>query len=528
MTAYRLAAVAVAGVAWGFAPAGAEDAPKWGAHVDLEGKLGTDRHLGEVDLFVPLAQDGRTLLFTDIRTRMDDSDSREGNVGLGLRHMLDSGWNLGGYGYFDRRRSEYHNYFNQVTLGAEALSLDWDVRGNVYAPIGRTSREVDSLNTAEISGTSVIFRGGEERALGGFDAEIGWRVPLFAPEAGQQLRLYAGGYRFADDDAPTVAGPRGRAEMVFDEVPGLWDGARLSLGAEWQRDDPRGSQGFLSARLRIPLQAEASASRLTPMERRMTDPIVRDVDVVAQAGTFGPAETAVAGNGGVLRVVNSAATTTTAALQNELNTAGVGSTVILSGTFNTNAQVNMSNDQALMAGTVAVRSPSGRVATLNTSATIAAATNATDYVLNMADGAMVSGLTVTNFKTDGTAAWGITAQGRSDVVIRGNTVSVTSDAGGAVAIDARTTTNANVIGNTINAISAAVVANGIYLQSADNITVAGNSFNSVGVSRNAISGNQWTSFSAASIGNVAVSGGCTFGGATPPPANISFTNISCP
>src|SRR3546814_18634060 len=87
--------------------------------------------------------------------------------------------------------------------------------------------------------------------------------------------------------------------MVFDEVPGLWFGSRFSLGAEWQHDEPRGSQGFLSARLRIPLQifGQPSSDR-TPMERRMAGPVVRDVDVVSQSGAFGKPETATANASG--------------------------------------------------------------------------------------------------------------------------------------------------------------------------------------------------------------------------------------
>ncbi|KAF0223680.1 MAG: hypothetical protein FD176_1706 [Rhodospirillaceae bacterium] len=303
MKTYWLAALAAFGTLAAGGAAAGED--KWGAHLDLEGKAGTKRNLGEADLFLPVAQDDRTLLFADLRTRLDDEGSREGNFGLGIRRMLESGWNLGGYGFLDRRRSTYSNYFNQMTVGAEALSLDWDFRVNGYVPVGRTSYQEDSLSTAEISGAGVIFRGGEERSLGGFDAEIGWRIPIFADDADRQVRVYAGGYRFADEGIPMVAGPRGRAEMVFDEVPGLWEGSRLALGAELQNDDPRGTQGFLSARLRIPLQAGAKPSRLTPMERRMADPIVRDIDVVAQAGAFGAAETATTTGGNAISVVSS-------------------------------------------------------------------------------------------------------------------------------------------------------------------------------------------------------------------------------
>ncbi|HVV88708.1 MAG TPA: hypothetical protein VHE35_36940, partial [Kofleriaceae bacterium] len=67
--------------------------------------------------------------------------------------------------YYDRRRTDYDNYFNQTTFGGELLGRDWEFRGNVYLPFGERVKNVDSLNTAEISGTSVIFHGGEERAL---------------------------------------------------------------------------------------------------------------------------------------------------------------------------------------------------------------------------------------------------------------------------------------------------------------------------------------------------------------------------
>jgi len=144
----------------------ADDAPaKWLPHVDIEAKPGTDRNLGETDFFLSLLQNDSTLLFGNARFRLDDDDSREGNLGLGLRHMLPAGWNLGGYGYLDRRRSPRGNDFRQATLGLEALSLDWDLRTNTYQAFGRRSYAVDALNTAELSGTTVVFRGGEERAL---------------------------------------------------------------------------------------------------------------------------------------------------------------------------------------------------------------------------------------------------------------------------------------------------------------------------------------------------------------------------
>ena len=343
---------------------------KWGPHIDLEGKLGTDRNIGEADLFMPLWQDDDTLLFGNFRGRLDDNDSHEGNYGIGMRQMLDNGWNLGGYTYFDHRKSPYGNSFNQITVGAEALSFDWDLRANAYLPVGRKAHAEDSLDEVSFSGGGIMYRAGEERALRGFDAEIGWRVPVFGEDAGQQLRLYAGGYRFTEDEADTVQGPRGRLDLTFDAVPFLWEGSRLTLGAEVQHDSPRGTQSFAQFRLRIPLQIFSSApkTRLTAMEKRMADPVIRDVDIVSQAVTTGAAEEITkTADGQTLAVVDSAATTGND-LAAAVAAAGTNSTVILNGAFtNVDTLISVQFGQTIMgAGDLAVKTPSGKTVSITT------------------------------------------------------------------------------------------------------------------------------------------------------------------
>ncbi|AGH99127.1 hypothetical protein A11S_2332 [Micavibrio aeruginosavorus EPB] len=86
-------------------PAQAQD--KWEPYIDLEGKIGNERDVGEIDLFMPLSQDDDTLFFSDLRLRTDNNSSSEGNFGLGLRQMLDHGWNVGAYGYFDRTAAKH-------------------------------------------------------------------------------------------------------------------------------------------------------------------------------------------------------------------------------------------------------------------------------------------------------------------------------------------------------------------------------------------------------------------------------------
>lgn len=504
-------------------------AAKWQPHIDFEGKAGTKRNLGEADVFIPLAQDSTTLLFGNIRTRLDDDGGREGNFGAGVRHMLDQGWNLGAYGYFDRRQSEYGNYFSQTTLGGEALSQDWDLRVNGYLPVGRRSHPVESLNTATLSGTTVIFRGGEERSLGGFDAEAGWRVPLFDADAGRQLRVYGGGYRFAADGVPAVQGPRGRLDLTFDSVPYLWEGSRLSLGAEIQHDDPRGTQGFASVRLRIPLDVFTGDAprRLTAMEQRMTDPIVRDVDVVAQAGSFGPAETVTSlANGTAFTLLNASST---ASLPATVAAAAANTTFVVSGTFNTTALTQLQNGQSMMAGAVVVRSPSGRTATLTTSARISGS-DAVQNVIQLAGNNTLSGLTITGTDTGGGVVGVLLNNTAGNINILNNTITVTqAGANGALGIVLGTNSGVVVSGNTITVKSiAGQTATALNVGGSTGVTVAGNTLNVSGGTTNRGVSINGSTVNAGSTGNVLAAGTCNNGGGNSGSA-IGFTDGStCP
>jgi len=553
-----------------------EPSPKWGPSVDFEGKVGNRRKIGEADLFLPFTQNDRTLGFVSIRGRMDDNTSKEGNYGLGVRHMLPHGWNLGGYGYFDRRLSENNVFFNQVTLGVEALGSDFDLRANAYRPIGEHVQTLSGsgasggTSTIELSGTNVIFRGGgggsEEIALRGFDAEVGWRVPIFDVNAPFDFRLYGGGFRFDDHRVSAVAGPRARAEFVAYEVPNLWPGAQVTFGAEWQRDDTRGSQEFLSLRLRIPLQPETKRSRvLTKQELRMTEKIVRDIDIVAKVNTTeGSAaeEIATTADGQTL-VVLTPTNTTDANLPTAVANAGANSTVVISGTFSPTAATTLNSNQTLFGGgSIAVKSPSGRTGTFTTASGTISTGNGFSYVVDMANDSTVSDMTFIHADTTGT--WSSTYVLRANVnnaTISNNSITGSSSgvALGVQGIFAQNATNLSVTDNTFN-MSGTNWGGGAGGMSVSNstVTISNNTFNSntdgagagalgasvVGSVSATISNNTFNStatgggptittelsgatFTAGSTGNVIVSGTCSNGGGNT--GSVSFTdNSTCP
>ncbi len=257
---------------------------KWQPHADIVGKLGTDRFIGEVDLFMPLRQDRTSMWFVNLRGQADDEDNLEGNFGLGLRRIFGDDVILGGYGYVDVRDTEHDNTFYQAVLGFEALSTNWDFRINGYIPED-DKEPVPGSSSVKVTGNTIL-ESGFERALPGFDAEVGWRL-----QYGEDTRVYFGGYRFNASGFDTVAGPRARAEMRLHDLAFLGLGSRLTLGATLQWDEPRGAQALAVVRLRAPfgeLFGGPPAQRLTALERRMVDPVVRDIDVVTSSGRGNP------------------------------------------------------------------------------------------------------------------------------------------------------------------------------------------------------------------------------------------------
>ena len=282
---------------------------KWQGYIEFMGKPGTARSIGQSDLFVPLMQDKNDMTFFNLRGQLDDDNNDEFNLGLGHRHMFEE-WIIGGYGYYDRRFLESGNEFYQATFGLEALSETWDFRANGYIPesewssSGNEGKLVESLSVSSGGGRSVV-RGGLgqinvavdertnevfERSLPGLDLEVGVRLPVerfTGLDLIEDTRLYVSGYHFmGSGDFESVTGPRLRLETRLHDIPGLGSGSRLLLGVETQYDELRGNQTFGLVSVRIPFGGwTPNRPPLKGLERRMMEPVVRDIDVVTSTAT---------------------------------------------------------------------------------------------------------------------------------------------------------------------------------------------------------------------------------------------------
>lgn len=531
---------------------------RWGASVDIGGQIGNGRKIGETSLFVPLWQNSDSLLFTDIRGMFDNRQAREGNFGLGVRHMLGNGWNFGAYGYFDVRRSALGNTFHQATIGFEALSENLDVRANVYLPVGGSEKTIDmeGWSTTTHSAPHLVLTGTQlgiqttsttttgrmtvtEKAMRGVDAEVGVRLPVFPEELKLDMRAFAGGYHFEADGMRDISGPRGRLELTARDFAGL-SGVRLTAGVTYQNDNVRGDQWIASARLRVPLQAPSTLSDTPPlsyMESRMTDAVVRDVDIVSDSRT----ETATSTTTQVLsseaaintwngQTVTSVVQVDAAAgqtgLQGALDGGGAGAVVVANGDFDAAATTTYVRAQTtLLGGGMALRVRGANSGTEldfiapGAAGSISGSLVGSSGMVQLSDDSVVAGMRIEHNNPDSflNNPIGIYAHSISNAYIIDNVISSQSEGGTAFGVRIENSENITVIGNTISAWHPA--ANAVALQIVSGSALArGNTLYASGSSGSysvflVDTYGRAPEFLPGSVGNVEISGTCLLNGA---------------
>ncbi|MCA9014982.1 MAG: right-handed parallel beta-helix repeat-containing protein [Planctomycetaceae bacterium] len=324
------------------------------AYFDFTGMAGGVNDVGQGLLFVPLAQDEENLFFADLRGNIFDNSAAEGNFGLAYRRMIDDQWIAGAYGFYDVRRSEYDNIFKQGSFGVELMSIEWDFRVNGYIPNLKQKR-VDSLSTAYLSGNNIVMRAGEERAYWGTDFEVGRLLKTFDNlNVDAELRGYVGGYYF-DNSAPgfkEIAGPRARVEFRMFDLPFLGNGSRVVLAGQFQHDDLHGSQGTGMLTVRVPLPGNGDSQKLTRFQRRMVNPIVRDIDIVLNQARGPEEHTKLQLTGQMLNDITIIDANTVNA-EAVFNAAGADSVVLFdgsAGTITTGTGFVFNNGQLALAG----------------------------------------------------------------------------------------------------------------------------------------------------------------------------------
>ncbi|MEJ2761967.1 MAG: inverse autotransporter beta domain-containing protein [Gammaproteobacteria bacterium] len=208
-------------IAAAITPVAVLHASGWGRNIQIFVDPGSRRVMAGGKVLQPLWQDGVSLTYLDFRGSFNPGQTDEFNLGLGYRHMVgDRHWILGAYASMDTRNTITDHRFNQVTVGLEALSRQWDLRANYYQPV--TDEKLLFSTPGSPNGVPV-FSGFDliqplthgtntfEEALRGFDVEGGSLLP-FIPFG--ETRIYIGTYHFDGDTVKsTGAGVRARLEF---------------------------------------------------------------------------------------------------------------------------------------------------------------------------------------------------------------------------------------------------------------------------------------------------------------------------
>lgn len=270
------------------------------------------------DLLIPLWHPGGAgLLFVNPRTAITDHDAEEGNLGLGYRQLLPKQKViLGANAYYDYRDTGYTTY-DQWGVGFEILSSWIDARANYYDPedtqyvVGSETQTsvsqsvrysedwsdpyaehheiAQDYSLTRILTTTTTTKTFEqyEQALGGYDWEIGLRLPLPGESETVEARVFGGAYDFDRDFGDDAKGWKARAELrilssLFLDA-GVYENADLT-GSDWYAgarlsvplDLAKISQGrnpFATAKSRLGREPRDFSARLTEMVMR--DPQIR-------------------------------------------------------------------------------------------------------------------------------------------------------------------------------------------------------------------------------------------------------------
>lgn len=271
------------------------DKKEWVAQIrpGVMGGNGTTDYF--LEFFIPLWNSNKTLIFIDPHLRYNrgdyfesfTQDEMEENIGIGSRFLLQDGKVIFGVNaFYDIMQSKEENNYNQFGFGLELLSRWGDFRANYYHPFSTTCHHMTAYDRYRFGSTGILLYKGREEALEGFDAELGFLIPVISNY--METRLAGGIYWYYPEEMESFAGLKGRLEIRPVNM--------LNLTYEVKHDDVRGTDQFWGGYLEIPFSLEALAAGKNPfidikeslalgrgarsLSGRMTDKIVRDRNIV--------------------------------------------------------------------------------------------------------------------------------------------------------------------------------------------------------------------------------------------------------
>lgn len=216
------------------APAEELDVPPWvGVNFETTGGM---RDFGSLEGFLPLGQvPGQQIWFLQGRARLDTAGFLGSNLMLGYRTLGGDRASLtGGYVGIDTQ-AHGGGTFYQAGAGLEHIVNGWELRGNVYWPLGDRSTATTLTSAPFFEGNQLLLPTTRQFAMAGGDVSVGGAIATLGSLG--TLNAYGGLYYYSPADQPGFFG--GRAWLTASPLEGL----NLRLGLQY--DDYFGANVLL-------------------------------------------------------------------------------------------------------------------------------------------------------------------------------------------------------------------------------------------------------------------------------------------
>ncbi len=235
--------------------------PNWlqarAGHIAFEA-FGRDNSLTHVEL-MPHLRGPSGMLFGDARLFFTNEGYFGGNFGLGYRRDAPGGDRFFGGSFWYDIDDTTGELFQQLGVSLETCGPVWDIRSNLYFPIGSDHQNFEkSIRNQRFVGNNIeydILRDYGE-AMQGADFEYGLLLPFELSRA-YNVRAHAGAYYFAGDTVPDIVGWKTRLEgNLIDNV---------ALEVELTDDDTFGTNVTLGVAILLPGGPRTASKNHSPL-----------------------------------------------------------------------------------------------------------------------------------------------------------------------------------------------------------------------------------------------------------------------
>lgn len=371
-------------------------------------KRGKHRTMGELNMLVPFKQTQDSFYLMNYIGKRSNIGGAEFNLGFGKREIRENAVH-GIYGFIDVRKTPSTNTFYQLTLGREYLSKRYDYRVNAYVPLTGDKRVPNNKRASKVvestgGGLSVVSDY-NEYAMTGLDFEFGKRYRMSNRDT---LGIWGGAYYFNNPNVKAITGPMIRAELMRtlyrDSRP-----IRIKMGLQYQNDAVRGKNVIGQFGIRVDLyktggDTNRRTSHLTPLQHRMLEPIVRDVDIVTNRDTISETPVSVATGLPLKKVVK---VKNSRELFDSTSNGDEDTLVVVESDITTSLEMQPQKGQVITSGDkkIAIMTPSGVTTYIQASSgtqKMLTAENNNQIIVKNLKGAVLSGITVRDRSADGT------------------------------------------------------------------------------------------------------------------------------